>query len=106
MKRLLALIPAILLLASCNGDLDSGYDALIILPGHTIKYDCNSVPYVNITSASGSCNGTIYFCRIRDTDTFPTSTIIGHTIAAKCENGNMLYNLSDVGFKPLSKQHE
>lgn len=106
MKRLLALIPTALLLASCNGDLNSAYDTLIILPGNTIKYDCHSVPYVNITSASMSCNGTIYFCRVRDTDTFPTSTIIGHTIAAKCENGNMLYNLSDVGFKPLSKQHE
>ena len=105
MKRLLALIPAVLLLASCNGDLNSDYDTLIILPGNnTIKYDCHSVPYVNITSASMSCNGTIYFCRVRDT--FLTSTIIGHTIAAKCENGNMLYNLSDVGFKPLSKQHE
>lgn len=102
MKRLLALIPAILLLASCNGYLDSDYDTLIILPlpGNTIKYDCNSVPYVNITSASVSCNGTIYFCRVRDT-AFPTSTIIGHTIAAKCENGNMLYNLSAVGFTPL-----
>lgn len=105
MKRLLALIPAVLLLASCNGDLNSDYDTLIILPGNVIKYDCNSVPYVNITSASMSCNGTIYFCRVRDTE-FPTSTIIGHTIAAKCENGNMLYNLSDVGFKPLSKQHD
>lgn len=104
MKRLLVLIPTILLLASCNGDLDSGYDALIILPGNTIKYDCNSVPYVNITSASVSCNGTIYFCRVRDT--FITSTIIRHIIAAKCENGNMLYNLFDVGFEPLSKQHE
>lgn len=104
MKRLLALIPAVLLLASCNGDLNSDYDTLIILPGNTIKYDCNSVPYVNITSASGSCNGTIYFCRVRDTSLM--STIIGHTIAAKCENGNMLYNLSDVGFTPLSKQHE
>lgn len=105
MKRLLALIPAVLLLASCNGDpLVSDYDTSIILPGNVIKYDCNSVPYVNITSASVSCNGTIYFCRVRDT--FFTSTIIGHAIAAKCENGNMLYNLSDVGFKPLSKQHE
>lgn len=104
MKRLLALIPAILLLASCNGDLNSDYDTLIILPGNVIKYDCNSVPSVNITSASMSCNGTIYFCRVRDTSL--PSTIIGHTIAAKCENGNMLYNLSDVGFKPLSKQHE
>ena len=76
MKRLLALIPAVLLLASCNGDpLVSDYDTSIILPGNVIN-------------------------------TFFTSTIIGHAIAAKCENGNMLYNLSDVGFKPLSKQHE
>lgn len=105
MKQLLALILAVLLFASCNGDLNSDYDTLIILPGNAIKYDCNSVTGVNITSASVSCNGTIYFCRVRDV-TFPTSTIIGHAIAAKCENGNMLYNLSDVGFKPLSKQHE
>lgn len=104
MKRLLALIPAVLLLASCNGDLNSDYDTLIILPDNTIKYDCYSVPSVNITSASVSCNGTIYFCRVRDT--FITSTIIRHIIAAKCENGNMLYNLFDVGFEPLSKQHE
>lgn len=104
MKRLLALIPAVLLLASCNGDLNSDYDTLIILPGNALKYDCNSVPDVNITSASGSCNGTIYFCWVRNKSGY--NTIIGHTIAAKCENGNMLYNLSDVGFKPLSKQHE
>lgn len=101
MKNIL-LASALCLLAACNGDLDSDYDTLIILPGNTIKYDCNSVPGVDITSASGSCNGTIYFCRVRGKH----GQLIGHTIAAKCENGYMLYNLSDVGLKPLPEQHK
>lgn len=99
MKKILTAV-ALCLLTSCGWVIDShNDDALIILPGKNFEYECNMVQNVHIKSTQLDCKGTLYFCRVRNNQVLGTFEIIGHTIAARCnDSDNLYYNLSDVTF--------
>ena len=95
MKKLLAVIPAVLLFAACTEP--PAHDTVMIVPPVSgLVYDCYATKGTEITTPNLHCEGTLYFCKVR------TNTVIyhylDHTIVAKCNNGDYHFNLTDVKF--------
>lgn len=93
MKKLLAIIPAVLLLAACTEPPASN---TTIIPVKELAYECYSTKGTEITTPNIQCEGTLYFCITRTNATI--YKYLGHTIVAKCNNGDYHFNVTDVKF--------
>ena len=92
MKRLLAIIP-IILLAACTEPPASNPT---IIPVKGLVYECYSTNGTEITTPNFQCEGTLYFCITRTNA--PIYKYLDHTIVAKCNNGDYYFNVTDVKF--------
>jgi len=99
MKRLLALIPTVLLLSACA---EPPASETTIIPARGLVYECYSTKGTEITTPNLQCEGTLYFCNVHTNAHI--YQYIDHTIVAKCNNGDVYFNVTDVKF--TSKKDE